>query len=86
MKEAVKLWAVPDGLSPDIAPAGHRIPIEEVDLDTFLRERIMVLDGTDVTVLEVIRHLANVAGGVHSGSARDPVDRQLQEMGEQMML
>ena len=86
MKEALKLWAVPDGLSPDIAPAGHRIPIEEVNLDTFLRERIMIIDGTDVTVVELIRHLANVAGGVHAGSARDPVDRQLEEMGELMML
>lgn len=79
------MWAAVDGLAPEFAIPGAG-PVESVGIEAFLHERVMIYLGEDVTVRDLIDHLANVAGGVHAGKARTPRDQKLNEMGEQITL
>lgn len=54
--------------------------------DAFLQERIIIYKGEDVTVRDLIDHLANVAGGVHSGPARTPKQEKLDELAEAVVV
>lgn len=80
------LWATPDGLSPDLAPRGHKIPIELVSRTVFMHETVMNYKGEDVTVYDLIHHTANMAGGVHAGSSGTDKARLLDELAEGIAL
>lgn len=79
------MWAVADGIAPAFARPGSG-PIESVGLEAFLHERVMIYRGEDVTIRDLIDHLANVAGGVHAGKARDPHNLALNQMSDEIML
>lgn len=78
------MWAAMDGLSPELK--SYEAPIESEPLEAFLHERVMIYMGEDVTVRDLIDHLANVAGGVHAGKAREPRNEKLNQMAEDIML
>lgn len=84
LKDRPMMWAAVDGLSPD--SSAIVAPIESVPLEAFLHERVMIYMGEDVTVRDLIDHLANVAGGVHAGKAREPHNEKLNQMAEEIML
>lgn len=86
LQHLLRFWAVPDGLSPALAPPGHNIPIEDVKLATFLRERVIIYEGEHVSVRDLIDHVANVAGGVHAGKPRDPRDLKLEALAEEIVV
>lgn len=85
LPEPMLMWAALDGIAPDLARPGSG-PVESVGLREFLRERVMIYQGEDVTVRDLIDHVANVAGGVHAGQARSQRDVKLNEMAEAMIL
>jgi hypothetical protein len=64
-------WAVPDGLNPNHMTTTHNVPMLSLSLDEFLARRILVYEGVDVKVKELIRHAAHVSGGVHAGEPED---------------
>jgi hypothetical protein len=59
-------------------------PIESVGLEAFLHERVMLIEHQDITVRDLIDHLANVAGGVHAGKAREDHSHMLNLISEQL--
>lgn len=69
------VYFVMDGIYP-----GTGIPnstVQRVKLDALLKWRAAAIKGQSVSVKDLIQHLANVAGGVHAGKAREEKDRQL---------
>lgn len=88
-EESLLFWAVPDGLSPDLVATfapDHTVPVESVKLDAFLRERVIIYKGEDVTVRDLIDHLANVVGGVHAGKARTARELKLDELAQEVVI
>lgn len=79
---AFKTWAAPDGLAPSIIPPGPKANVVSLKLGAFLHERVMHYEGLDISVGDIIKHTANVAGGVHSSEPRTPAERSLQEVAE----
>jgi hypothetical protein len=65
-----------DWFSPWIAP--HRKP-ETVDIGRFLAQPIMLIDGAEITVRDIIDYLAHYAGAVHSNDAKTPASRALEK-------
>jgi hypothetical protein len=78
-------WAVPDGLNPNHMSTTHNVPMLSLSLDEFLARRILVYEGVDVTVKELIRHAAHVSGGVHAGEPENDTERKLDELAEAML-
>ncbi|MEX0754005.1 MAG: hypothetical protein WD556_02665 [Actinomycetota bacterium] len=85
-REDLVLWAIPDGLSPDLAPPGRYVPIEDVKRDQLLHERVMIYKGEDVTVADLIRHVAHVVGGVHAGVPKTDRESKLDELADQFVI
>ncbi|MFA6970745.1 MAG: hypothetical protein WC208_05000 [Gallionella sp.] len=52
-------------------------PSIEITLDEFLRTKCLWYRGIDITVKNVIRTIAHIRGGVHTGEAKDEVDETL---------
>jgi len=86
LQELIELWCVPDGLAPSLMAFGHNVPIETVSRSVFLHERIMIYQGEDVSVHDLIRHLAHVAGGVHSRNPATPKEEKLNDLAENILL
>jgi hypothetical protein len=86
LQHLLKLWAVPDGLAPELMGFNHNIPIESVKLEALLHERVMIYEGEDVTVRDLIDHVANVVGGVHAGKALESKDQKLNELAEEVVI
>jgi hypothetical protein len=61
-------WSIQDGLDPDTAAPLRTNNVRDLTRDKFLAVTIMVVRGERLTVADVLRYLANVAGAVHSGS------------------
>jgi hypothetical protein len=72
-------WAIEDALDPDspIAYAPY-----DATRDQFLARQVMYFGGNRITVRDVIDQLANVEGGVHSGSPKDDRQKALQAAAE----
>src|SRR5262245_49691422 len=68
-------WSIEDALYPDlpIAYAPYN-----ATRDQFLKRNVMLMNGHLIAVRDVIDHLANVEGAVHSGPARHERHRTLQ--------
>lgn len=79
-------WSTPDALNPNHFSTGHNIPIRSLSLDQFLSLRVMVFDGLDVNVKELVKHTANVAGGVHAGSSEGPTESKLDDLAAAMLI
>lgn len=46
-----------------------------LSLDAFAQQKVMCFRGTWITRQEIIKYVANVSSGVHSGEARDEIDK-----------
>lgn len=85
------LRAAPDGISPSLAAVSfpnHTVPTLTLRLDAFLQERIMIFRDEDITVLDLIKFLSHVAGGVHAGDPESGSGREakLAELSEMVLL
>ena len=61
-------WSIQDGLDPDTAAPFRTNNVRDLTRDKFLAVTIIVVRGERLTVADVLRYLANVAGAVHIGS------------------
>lgn len=82
---APTFWAIQDGFDPDTAVPGLSHP-EALDLDQLLNAPLMLMGGQILSVREVIRYVANVAGGVHLGLPRTPKEQALASVGATIRL
>lgn len=77
-------WSIQDGLDPDTAAPLRRNNIVELGRDAFLGVTIIVHDGVRLSVADVVRYVANVAGGVHLGTPTGPKEVALASLGQSM--
>jgi len=57
-----------------------------VNVDGFLNQRVFYFSGQWITRAQVIKYVANVAGGVHSGAHKEPTDDLLHHIRQIMKL
>jgi hypothetical protein len=82
----LEFWARTDGIAPAERLADAEPRLQEVPVQTFLHELVMIYRGEKVTVRDLIDHLANVVGGVHAGKAREERDLKLNQLAESLSL
>jgi hypothetical protein len=70
-----QVWMAQDALSPRLMPGpGEDLALKIKD---FFAYRALYVDGQDVTIKDLILHVANVEGGVHAGKPRDALGAAL---------
>jgi hypothetical protein len=71
-------FSAQDGIDPDTSP-----PIDnpvEVTRGQFFGMVVLVVEGHEYTIADVIKFEANIMGAVHAGSPRDDKERALEEI------
>lgn len=56
-------------------PNFHPDVRQELDLEQFMKQGVIVFEGTWLSRREILRYMANVADGVHSGEPKDDRER-----------
>ena len=51
----------------------------KLNVDSFLKQRVIFTEGTWLTRRDVIKYVANVAAGVHDGKTKDATEKRLAE-------
>jgi hypothetical protein len=69
-----------DGVYPGTAPPGYRS--RSLNLDRWLSHPAGSYRGVEVTVADIVRYLANVAGGVHAGEPSSEADEGLRAIAQ----
>jgi hypothetical protein len=77
------IWAQQDGFDP--ATAMNPL-VSNVKLDEMLARVIIISEGYEITVKEVIQHTAHVKGGVHAGKSSTPKEEALDRLAEKWRL
>jgi hypothetical protein len=68
-------WSIQDGLDP--ATALTAAQPADLTRDQFLARPVMVANGVEFTVRDVIAQVAHISGAVHSGSPKNPKEALL---------
>ena len=76
--KSLVFWSMADGFDPDTSVPHLRKPLE-VNKDQLLKRQIMIINGETITVLDLIKFLNNVQGGVHAGRPENIKETTLQE-------
>ena len=71
-------------LDPDTASPGKTIC--EVDLEKFLKTTILVKDGKEYSVRDVVAYEANVDGGVHLGSPEEQAHKEIIDINKSILI
>ena len=75
-------YAVEDGFDPASALV-RPMPIE-VNRDGLLSRFVLLYRGSEITVKDLIRYVANIAGGVHVGRPKSTAEAAAQTLAEEM--
>jgi hypothetical protein len=70
-------WSIEDGFDPDTA---HAPVIVTTNKDTMYKSGVMIINGQEITVGDLIKYIRNVQGGVHIGSAKNEKQEVLQKL------
>jgi hypothetical protein len=79
-----EIWAKQNGLDPDTA--GPAPEVADLKLSAFLSRVIIISHGSELTIGDVIRQVANVLGGVHAGTEREPQEHALAAVSEAFVI
>ena len=74
------IWAVIDGIDPKSSPP--HLPLVRKKRDSFFNMIVAIVDGHRYSISEIVKFVANVMGGVHSGSLKDEKDKNLVKLQE----
>ena len=81
---ATSVYLQLESLDPDMEfPRGK---IQEVSREEFLNIIVIIAYGERISIREIIRYTAHVAGGVHSGSPKDDKDRIMNDMAQRFYI
>jgi hypothetical protein len=83
-RPATEVSLMPDGICPESAPPGAMT--RTLTLDQFLAHRVAVLNGTQISVADAIRFLANQDGAVHYDSNPDAEAQRLRAMNRSLQI
>jgi len=76
--EPPAVWIRQDGFDPETALTASQVA--ELRLDPFLACVVMMIEGRDFTVRDVVMQTAHVLGGVHTGTPRAQEQQALAEL------
>lgn len=65
--KSLAFWSAEDGFDPDTS-VSHLIKPMKVNEDQLLKRQIMIINGQIITVLDLIKFLSNIQGGIHAGA------------------
>lgn len=69
-------WAILErGTKPRALKDFRPDALQELDPEHFMKQGVMVFQGTWITRREILRYMANVAEGIHSGEPKNYTDR-----------
>src|SRR6266511_3684616 len=74
------IWAVIDGIDPRVTPL--HFPRVKKKRDSFFGMTVAIIDGHEYSIRELVQFVANVMGGVHSGSSHDEKEANLDRLKE----
>lgn len=78
-------WSVQDGLDPNTGVPGLRSVIE-LTKDQFLAQPLMLIEGLEISVLQLIRHLAHVEGAVHKGVPKTAEEKAISAIRSELLI
>jgi hypothetical protein len=81
-------WSLEDAIDPDTdtdRPPGMMAP-QNATRDQFLARRVMVVNGHQVTVRDLIDQLAHIEGAVHGGQPRQPREELLKQVAREVYI
>jgi hypothetical protein len=67
---------VASGIAPD--PMFPQLPQKRLNLDNFLKMEVLFYNGQCLTVIDIIRYVANHAGEIHKSEPDSPEDKALE--------
>lgn len=73
-----KIWAVVDGIDPRVAP--QHFPRVKKNRDEFFGMTVAIIDSHRYSIRELVKFVANVMGGVHSGSIKNEKEKSLAQI------
>ncbi|TPK98048.1 hypothetical protein FJ934_04775 [Mesorhizobium sp. B2-4-12] len=76
-------WISPDDFAKQLQkklPSDDDVTQTQLNLDQFAQQRVICYRGQWVTRQQVIKYMANISSGVHSGAPTDKVDQTLANM------
>ncbi len=76
---SLMFYSMEDGFDPDTSVPHLAYPLE-VNRDKLLSRQIMIIDGTPISVIDLIKFLSHVQGGVHLGKAKTSQEQALKEI------
>jgi len=77
--KSLTYWWIQDGLDPNTSVPHLTKPLI-VSIDKLLKRQIMILKGEIITVLDLIKFLSNIQGGVHLGLPKNSKEATLKEV------
>lgn len=76
---SLMFWSIEDGFDPNTSVPRLTKPVE-VNKDQLLKRQIMIINGQIITVLDLIKFLSNVQGGIHAGQPMNSKETTLKEV------
>jgi len=76
--KSLMFWSIEDGFDPNTSVPHLTKPIG-VNKDQLLKRQIMIINGQIITVLDLIKFLCHVQGGVHAGEPTNSKETVLKE-------
>ena len=76
--QGFNIWAVIDGIDPKAVPP--HLPRVKKKRDSFFSMIVAIVEGHKYSIRELVLFVANVMGGVHSGSMQDEREKHLAQL------
>lgn len=77
--KSLVFWSIEDGFDPDTS-VPHLTKLVEVNKDQLLKRQIMIINGQIIMVLDLIKFLSHVQGGIHAGEPTNSKETTLKEV------
>lgn len=75
----LSFWSLQDGFDPDTSVPHLSKPLT-VNKDNMLKRPVLFINGTIITVLDLIKFLSHVQGAVHSGNPKEIKEKTLKKV------
>lgn len=73
----IEYCSLEDATDPEVAYPSLRKPVE-LKIEQFLKHTVMICRGKELTIHQLIDHIAHVEGAVHVGMAKEEFEKELQ--------
>lgn len=78
------VFSIQDGLDPDTSRPGK--PTSQLSRDKFFKVIVLIINGKEYTVKDVVLFEAHIMGGVHAGSPKTEKENVLKTLNDQLSI